>query len=214
MAWRVNLVQCSATGSVVAPLDQIGRNEMTIDERIEKLEAKLNRTRRMLACLAGGLFVGALVWAASEMASPARAENGGNGSMNAVRTGLLILQDKKGVVRAKLAMEKDNVVLRLNDAKGKLRTALKTHEHGGGLFLNDANGKLRAALGVTRDGASLIMADTSGEIRAELSQGIHDPSLRLAGKDGKLRARVQAGEYGAKIHLFDHKGKTKWYAPR
>ena len=199
---------------------------MTLEERIEKLEATLRRTRRVLACVVVVLLVGALGWAALESASPARAQEADDKPLevrirpprNVVRANAFILEDENGVARARFDVQKQKgqkggrVVLRLNGPNGRTRVALNASESVVALGMVDAKGKLRAALAVTEHGSSMNLADANGMTRAALKVTEDGPALGLTDAKGKLRAALAETEEGPKLRLLDEKGKTIWRA--
>ncbi|MFC1694220.1 hypothetical protein ACFL1R_12020 [Candidatus Latescibacterota bacterium] len=156
---------------------------MTIDERIEKLELKLNRaqfTNRLLVVLGIAVFLGMIFCAPSKRIV-----------YDEVRAKSFVLEDENGNVRAKLLTDKDKATLNLIDENEILRFTVGVGKDGALLGLADENSNTRAMLGVADDGAILFLADEN-EI---------------------LRFGVQVAKEGASLGLYDENEKIIWSVP-
>ena len=202
---------------------------MTTDERLERLERALGRSRRFNLWLlaAMGLAAGAWLLAGAFHGEQAWAQTTKpeNDSSGVIRAKGFVVEDENGKTRAMLDMNKDVPRLRLFDEKGKPLVSLDASKDGAGLFLADENGKLRAGLIANKDGPMLKLADQNGTLRVLLDASKGRPGLSLADKNGKTRAElgvsgtesrdgtiVQHPEFT--LTLFDPEGKVIWQSPR
>lgn len=155
---------------------------MTTDERLEKLERELARSRRRFRWLiigAGLCFVSAAVLYASWTRSDAAGVN------KELRATSFILEDTNGKPRASLGMDEDGLELRLRYENGNIGAALCLHDEKMVLSLADNSGKPRAVLGVTKNIPLLCLYDEKEEPRATLAVLADGPHLVLRDEKGK-----------------------------
>ena len=175
---------------------------MSIEERLEKLEAELARANRRNRWLLAVVVLGAvglpvvglaLVRRRTENPPIGQAPGAGN-PMKIVRANKFILEDEKGKLRAWLVVTKDGSALGLFDGNGRYRAELYASNGEGGpaLTLCDETGKPSAKLGATKDGPALALFDEKGTTRAGLYAFYDD---------------------GPGLRLWDAKGERVWGAP-
>jgi hypothetical protein len=162
---------------------------MTLEERIEKLESELNRTknrkRKAWAVVAAIIIL-------SGIAVYARGNGAGQSDIPyEIRAQQIVLVDEKGNPRCILNMGKDGPGLTLSDNNGEMRSILSVDANESRLSLYDKKGDPRAVLSVDDNGVGLALYDESGNPRAGLFQGKNGPQLTL----------------------FDRKGKEHWSTP-
>lgn len=146
---------------------QLKENEMTTEERLEKLECELARAKRgnRRMFLAGtGLLLGlfALLMASWSMTGVAQGQEE-QPDKKVIRANVFILEDQNGKLCAVLAVDKAGPALVLYDQNGKPRVGLTAFKGGPALILRDENGKPRAGLTVPKIGPSLILYDKNGK---------------------------------------------------
>ena len=153
---------------------------MTTEERLAKVERELGRARRrsrwLLAALALGLGVLALVWASAASAPKAEAQGAAGG--NEIRANRFVVVDENGEERATLGMVGDGPLLRLLDEKGMARAILSESKEmepivlggvvrlragGTTLSLHDDTGRGRLLLKVYKDGPRMSLSDEQGK---------------------------------------------------
>ena len=164
---------------------------MTMDDRIERLEKKLVRGRRVNFCLMVVLGLAVLVWPLVVF----RLE------MNrGIRTRSIAAIDEKGKVRVMLAATKQEQGLNLYDEEGNIRITLAAMKRGPALILWDEKCNLRAMLAFNEkdpslkdpslndEGPSLILSDEKGNSGASLFVLNDGPFLTLT--DERAQGRV------------------------
>jgi len=160
---------------------------MTIEERVEKLELKLDRAR-FINLLLGAIGIGVLLvlWFFAS-GTPTAQEK----VMDEVLVKQFIVVNDNGIKRAFLELEEDVPGLALFDENGTYRADLLVNDEGPKLTLFNENGNRQALLAVTESGTSLSLCDEKGKSRAGL--GVF--------KDGPI------------LFLFDETGSVLWQVP-
>lgn len=155
---------------------------MTTDERLEKLELELARSRRRFRWLivgAGLCFVSAAILYAG------RTRSGDAGVNREFRATSFVLEDASGKPRASLGMDEDGLELRLRYENGNIGAALCLHEEKVVLNLADHNEKPRAVLGLTKNMPILCLYDEKEEPRATVAVLGDGPHLVLRDEKGQ-----------------------------
>ncbi|NIA08179.1 MAG: hypothetical protein GWP14_11195 [Actinobacteria bacterium] len=191
---------------------------MTTEERLEKLELELARTKRnsRRLILGGmGLFLGlsALLVAGRTTTSTVYAQEKTN-DKTVIRANAFILLDEQGRERGALSMYSFGPALTLLDEKNKTRAVLSVGKEGPNLSLADEKGKPRVflamdekgmglgmfaeqgnslTLAVIKDGPGLNLVDENGGIRVALCLDKDRPMLDLRDENGKSRAVLGSG---------------------
>lgn len=155
---------------------------MTTEERLERLECELARSKRRFRWLIIGAGL-CLVSAAVLYAYRSRSDASGVGKE--LRATSFVLEDLSGKPRASLGMDEDGLELRLRYENGKIGAALCLHEEKMVLSLSDTNGIPRAVLGVTQNMPLLCLYDEKQEPRATLAVLADGPHLVLRDEKGK-----------------------------
>ena len=156
-------------------------SNMTIEERLEKMEKEMRRQKRCNRWLLGAvlLVAGGLVVPAVFETTASRARAQGVGTVKEIRANKILLEDQKGMVRAGLDIGSDGRFLALLDENGKGRAVLDVTKDGPRLLLLDANSKTRAELTVVKDFPNLKLNDENGKTRGGLGVGKDGPFLAL-----------------------------------
>lgn len=167
---------------------------MTTDERLEKLEKELIRTKRhnhwLLAT--AGLVVLSLFLAKIFLGTEHSAYAQGQGTeKKVIHANTFILEDENGKMRATLAMEKNGPQLALFDEKREPRAVLAAPDDGPRIVLTDEKGNIRAWLMVIGEGSGLVLTNEKAKGGVELVVRKDSPALSMT----------------------DDKGKTLWSAP-
>lgn len=147
---------------------------MTVEERIEKLESELERTRgrtRLAQKLVGGIAVViVLVTMASLTRTQAVAQSSGRKKVaDEIRARRFVLLDENGKTRGLWKVLKEGPQLILFDEKGKGRAALAVSKAGPGLTLADEKGEPRIAMGLHKGVPRIVLADDQANPRIGLS---------------------------------------------
>jgi len=162
---------------------------MTTEERIEKLERELAKTkrggRRLLALLGAGLVGLGLAWGLTKTTATVQPE-GAAAVPKTIRANAFVLEDPKGNVCARLDVLADSAGLVLLDEKQKPRVSLRVGEGGPALSLNDEKGNPRAGLTVANDGPILLLYDDKANVRAALGVQEHGGAINLWNEHGTL----------------------------
>lgn len=159
---------------------------MTTEERFEKLERELSRTRICFRWLAIGVVV-CLASAAAIYAygkGTLKPRPGGTDLSGEIRARNFVLEDANGKPRASLGMDEDGLELRLRYENGNIGAALCLHDEKMVLSLSDKSGKPRAVLGVTQNMPLLCLYDEKEEPRATLAVLADGPHLVLRDEKG------------------------------
>lgn len=154
---------------------------MTTDERLEKLEWELARSRRRFRWLIIGAGLG-LILAATLYAS--RTHPFAAKESKEIRATSFILEDSNGKPRASLGMDEDGLELRLRYENGNIGAALCLHEEKVVLSLADNSGKPRAVLGLAKKMPLLCLYDEKEEPRATVALLPDGPHLVLRDEKG------------------------------
>jgi hypothetical protein len=163
---------------------------MTIENRLEILEAELSRAKRWNRLLMIAALLSVVVMAAGIGRVTTTESVGGN--ENAIKANAFLVVDKNGKLRATLAMDKDGPSLILADENEKPRAILAMYKKfGPTLGLRDENGELRAALAVHNVG----------------------PLLNLSDENGKPRIVMSVHKTGPLSWITDENGNSVWQAP-
>lgn len=159
---------------------------MTNDERIEKLERDLIRSRRRFRWLIIGVglcLISTAVSYANRQNKMILRSDAAEVSKE-VRATNIVLEDANGKVRASLGMDEDGLVLRLRYGNGNIGAALCLHDEKVVLNFSDDNGKPRAVLGLAKKMPLLCLYDERGEPRATLALLADGPHLVLRDEKG------------------------------
>jgi hypothetical protein len=154
---------------------------MTSEERLEKLELELSRSRRRFRWLIIGAGL-CLISAAVMYASRTHSETGG--ASKEIRATSFVLEDASGKPRASLGMDEDGLELRLRYENGNIGAALCLHKEKVVLSLADNGGKPRAVLGLTKNVPLLCLYDEKEEPRATVALLPDGPHLVLRDEKG------------------------------
>lgn len=171
---------------------------MSIDQRIEALEAALRRaSKRNCWIVAGFLLLQAGVIAGFAGHLITKTE------YTARR---FVIEDSEGRTRAALhAAEGIGPLLVLFDENSEARVLLGTHKTSSSLDLVDERGALRVSLGTDRDRTKLRLLHEIGRAGAELQTSKTETALRLTDEIGTTRAELLAGRGG----MFTEVGGTR-----
>lgn len=126
-----------------------------------------------------------------------------------IRVNRIVLEDKKGRVRAVLAGDKGGgPVLALLDENRKISSQLVMDKYGPQFRLCDKNGKRRVELGIVEGIAFLAMLDRKGKVRAGLSVNEFGPALELRDDKGRQRVVLGVSRPAGRpfLAMFDEKG--------
>lgn len=175
-------------------------NDMTTEERLEKLERELTaakrRNRWILGCGA------TLILCCLTIAATPR----GN---RTIRANEYFLEDENGKPRAHMSADKNGPGLSMTDENGKIRTMIDVGKKGPGLAMYDENDKIRAMLFVGKKGTSLSMNDENGEARAHMVVGKNGPILQMDDENGNARAKMVVDKDGAGMAMMDANGNMR-----
>ena len=161
---------------------------MSLENRIAKLEAQLDREKRRNRWLPGITVLACLLAFGLFETTATRLTAQGKGYEDEIRAKKFVVVDNNGKPRAVLSDLNDGTGLTLSDKSGKPRVVLSVFNDGTGLTLFDKNGKGRAGLSIFND----------------------EPGLTMADKSGKGRARLGLHRDEPEIVFFDNNGKTTW----
>lgn len=204
--------------------------DMTIEERLEKLEKELARAENDLTCatrargaakagrfLAVSLAVLLLAWVVAGAFAPATARAQVPGG-KVLRASAFLLEDEKGNARGALMVTKYGPALTLSDEKGPVRVWLGVIKSGVGLSLYDEKGHPRAALSLGRGEPALVLYNEKGKMRTALGGGKDGPGLVLYNKKGKPRVQMLLVKDGPVkerpvLALYNQKGERTWSVP-
>jgi hypothetical protein len=213
---------------------------MTTEQRIEKLERRLEIMKRRNRWLVTAVLTVAAVWGVwACFGEPAFAANSrivleSNKTVRAGRfvvvddhgqvRGMfgmsrdkggpeMILYDENGVNRARIFVYKGVPCVSLDGSEGKPRAGLYESGEKCGMFLNDEKGKARVILSSLMEGPVLNMNDEHGRVRASMSVPDEGPRMIMLDELGKARARMFYGRDVSGINLYDEKDKPVWKAP-
>ncbi|MBE3041034.1 hypothetical protein IMZ48_00285 [Candidatus Bathyarchaeota archaeon] len=154
---------------------------MTTDERLERLERELIRSRRRFHWLIIGAGL-CLISAAGVYANRSRSDVAG--VSKELRATSIVLEDLNGKPRASLGMDEDGLVLRMRYENGNIGAALCLHEEKVVLNFSDNSGKPRAVLGLAKKMPLLCLYDEREEPRATLALLADGPHLVLRDEKG------------------------------
>jgi hypothetical protein len=154
---------------------------MTTDERLEKLEHELARSKRRFRWLiigAGLCFFSAAVLFAGRTRSDSAGVN------KELRATSFVLEDANGKPRASLGVDEDGLELRLSYENGNIGAAICLHEEKVVLSLADQNAKPRAVLGLAKNMPLLCLYDEKENPRATVAVLADGPHLILRDDKG------------------------------
>lgn len=199
---------------------------MTIQERLEKLERELARTRRRDRLLFVGLVLTAVLLACGKSPSPGAVPQGvmekrvaaleaavkemgdrldAIEKQKMMRAESFAVVDGKGKIRALL----DVTGLALYDENDEIRVFLNATKTGSGLSLHDENAKVRVMLDADKDGTRLLLSDENEKVRTMLVVDKDGPSLALSDENGKGRILLNATKDGPGLALSDENEKVR-----
>ncbi len=193
---------------------------MTIEERLEKIERMLNRSRfinRLLVVLGIGMVLA--IWACGQ-----RTQNPPNKVHDEIRARKFTMEDMDGKPRAVLRLFEGVPVFFLNDNKGFIRVMLSVNDDGPRLTLYDEKGKNSALLRVSNNQPLLALSDKNGKPRASLMVVDDGPRFELYDENGNGRLTLGASQTKTKngktitypessLLLYDEDGYVTWTAP-
>lgn len=188
---------------------------MTTEERLERLEKTLGRSKRFNRWLLVSIGVAAGFWLSAGClhSKPAWAQATGPGSDGSglLRGKGLAIEDQNGKIRASLGLlEKDGpAMLRLYGENGKSNVRLCASNDDAWLCLSDESGEPRVTLQVSKYGPSLAMYGKKSGNRCVLNVGARGPQLSLFDMKGVIRAELSAPEEGPGLSLSDEHGNDR-----
>lgn len=186
---------------------------MTIEDRLNELEGRLQTIYRWLAGL--GILLAALsvAWTFAQV-SPATAQ--APLGQRELRSNRFVLEDQQGKMRAALSVTKEgDPLLGLLDREGNDRLVLSVDPAGNPrLNLFDDEGKARAFLTVLEGEPSFGLLDVGGKARVLLFMHEKEARLVLADAGGSTRILLSVDETDQPLAaLLDRKGDLVWRAP-
>jgi len=189
---------------------------MTTEERLEKLEKRLDRaSRRNRWLVAGvGLLFGAWVlgWCFEPEPATAQPAKAGAG-VKEVRARRLTIEDENSNKRAELGLDKSGMPgLYLYDENGESRAVLLVRKTGPRLNLLDARGMPRLSLFVTKDGPKVYVLDKKGGAGIIMQTSKNGPHLQLGGENSKGSVCMFVDEGGPHLGVIGADGKMIWRA--
>jgi len=162
---------------------------MTTNERLERLEKELVRTRRCNRWLLTALSIVAGI---------------------CVLVGIFELKTAEGQIGGKIISANTFI---LEDGNGKVRALLGLDKFGPTLSMLDLNGEVRIELGMGRSGPQLALFDEDSKIRAYLNLNIGDPALTLYDKTDEIRAALGVSDHGSFMQLYDTSSRLIYKVP-
>ena len=154
---------------------------MAIEDRLDRLERELSRSRKRFRWLilgAGlGLLSAAVLYASRDHSDAAKVGQ-------ELRATSFILEDANGKPRASLGLDEDGLELRLRYENDNIGAALCLHEDKVVLSFADKVGKPRAVLGLTKNVPLLCLYDEKEEPRVTVALLQDGPHLVLRDEKG------------------------------
>lgn len=194
--------------------NETGGDEMTIEERFEKLEQETGRLKRRNRWLLGAivLIAGSLVIPILFETTASRARAQAGGAAKDIRAKSIVIEDENGKVRAKLSVTKDKPALLLYDENEKASIILGATKEGPTLALCDNNGKVRAWLIAHKDGPLFEMYDGNEKVRVGLKAVKDGTVLILYDENEKVRVGLAESKDGPMLELYDENGRDRFKA--
>jgi hypothetical protein len=133
---------------------------MTLEERIEKLELELKRTKRQKRLTRGVAAV--VIILAAVVVYPQGKVAAQSNIPDEIRTGRIVVVDGNKKPCAVIAVGKEGPGLAPYDENGETRSILCIDKDGSRLSMYDEDGKPRAGLSVGKEGPKLTLFDKKG----------------------------------------------------
>jgi hypothetical protein len=187
---------------------------MTTEERMEKMEAQLARTRRLVHCLMACIVLALGAWLILKNFGPETALARSRGEVLTANS--FVLEDENGNKRAVLGYLKgEGTALSLLDDDGMTRVTLSmSGNEQGALTFFDKDGEHRAVLQEDKeDGPSLGLWDEDGKRRATLGFYMKMPSLMMRDESQRGGALLTVLRDKSSLSLRDKDGKVTWSTP-
>jgi len=183
---------------------------MTLDQRVDKLERDLARTKRTAGCLRiliaavmGGVAIGAVAESRSSVQSqPVQ------GTRRVVRANAFVLEDEKGQERAVLDVDSTKARLSLGDERGEARMILGVTGNGPAIFLLDEEGNSRLTVSLQKGSPGITLLDENGNSRFACSLDKDGPRMTLLDQKGKAIAGLSTGETGPVLSPHNKTGSA------
>lgn len=144
---------------------------MTTEERLQKLEQELAKSKRRTRCMMGGVTLSVLC-ALTIAATP--------GDRRVITAHTFNVVDDNGKIRASLEVAEGGPLLLMQDDNGMPRVVLSAFKDGPNLTTQDTNGIIRTSLGLNEKfGPMLRVSDAEGETIWMVPQrGTHAKALK------------------------------------
>ena len=185
---------------------------MTTEERLQKVERELERTKHLARFLVGIISLcfgtGAFFWASDTVSSKGQASGE---PVKEIRASRFVLEDENGNMRAALGINNSQPTFVMTDEDGIDRIGLVVTKDGsGGLVLKDKNRNARAGLfNVNKFGPSLMLNNESGEPCVSIEASPKGSAVRLTDVNAKQRLTLQVVEMRPAVSLLDTNGKLR-----
>lgn len=190
---------------------------MTIEERLERLEKQLRRTKRILRLLSGMITCFGIVAIAWTVGQAKAADQKFASTPNEVHASKFILKDGKGYERAVLAVNEMGAALEILDENDTPRAHLMVIREGPVLSLRDERGRPRVQLAVSSKSfpAGVSLYNEKGISLAQLFlTRSGKPALTLFDENAKPRIMVGMEAVGPLMAVLDAKGGVTWSATK
>jgi hypothetical protein len=178
---------------------------MDMNERIERLEARVASLRRLcvgmgvVACLA----VGGVLWVDRTADAPGEE----------IRARKVVVEDEEGRDAITLAIGKGGPFVHVVGGEGRMGIMMMDSAKGPQLLLFDEREKPRAWLAVDDGRPVLTFADAEGAVRAAFAlggeSGRNDPLLVMEDERGAQRLSLGVGTSGADLTIGDAADKPR-----
>jgi hypothetical protein len=175
---------------------------MTIEDRLEMLERRFQRSRRN-----NGLLLGLMAAAATAFVLSPSLGSQESKEPKTLRAGRFELVDDEGRVRGVLGMYGETPTLMLVNEKVETRCALSASKEASGLTLTSPGLKGKQTLATGADGSVISLEDSSGKPRLELSLLRDAPEVWLSDATENARAILRVGKDGPLMRLIENKNE-------
>ena len=137
---------------------------MPIEERLEKLERQLTRTKRQNRCLLLALVLVGTMVVACGGSGGGDSVTESDSATDTVQAREFVVVDEQGTRHALLHVDQDGPGLVLFDENSNPRVGLAVLKGGTALILSDENGKPRAGMVLPENGPMFGLHDTEGKL--------------------------------------------------